>query len=485
MKVKTKSDLLAYPPSILFHATTKKKNTSEKDELDNKTNYAKFYVPIDESDTGNNTTEWSLKKYEKGTAEEFIQFRMRVEELYIVLNTPDDNKYNVLQTLLRGEAKQTFNTGYTSAGKAKKSEPMKLKAGYEAMCKHLFTPTESAWRRQRSYMRYHLKFNNMTVNEFKQRLLEMNEYLKFFPVPKGKNGVSTLTEEELVEIMDHAKPVEYQLDILTADYDPYSKSLQEFVEYLERLETKATLRKSLEVKTNDEDSNGDNKRKRKKNKKKNNGEIPTCGRCGKKGHQTKDCWDDPRNSDKRPDGYRTKKKQRSENKNGQLSFSNEQMTFIMQNFKSLNKKGVTKRKVTTDKDNLAEEKHYLQLQNSNNSSDSDSSYIVSHLNKNKRQRTSQPTCEILVEIKDRNADVQVLRCLLDTGTTSSIILREFVNTKKAKMTNVKQTRWKTLGGNFTTNKKANIPFKMPEFTSNKKVKWLFWLLCSRPTRVRK
>ena len=103
----------------------------------NKTNYAKFYVPIDESDTGNNTTEWSLKKYEKGTAEEFIQFRMRVEELYIALNTPDDNKYNVLQTLLRGEAKQTFNTGYTSAAKAKKSKQMKLKAGYEAMCKHL------------------------------------------------------------------------------------------------------------------------------------------------------------------------------------------------------------------------------------------------------------------------------------------------------------------------------------------------------------
>ena len=225
MKVKTKSDLLAYPPSILFHATTKKKNTSEKDELDNKTNYAKFYVPIDESDTGNNTTEWSLKKYEKGTAEEFIQFRMQVEELYIALNTHEDNKYNVLQTLLRGEAKQTFNTGYTSAGKAKKSKPMKLKAGYEAMCKHLFTPTESAWRRQRSYMRYHLKFNNMTVNEFKQRLLEMNEYLKFFPAPKGKNFTSTLTEEELVKIMDHPKRVEYQLDILTTDYDPYSKSL--------------------------------------------------------------------------------------------------------------------------------------------------------------------------------------------------------------------------------------------------------------------
>ena len=35
--------------------------------------------------------------------------------------------------------------------------------GFLAMTKELFVPTESAWRRQRSYMRYHLTMQNTSV----------------------------------------------------------------------------------------------------------------------------------------------------------------------------------------------------------------------------------------------------------------------------------------------------------------------------------
>jgi hypothetical protein len=44
-----------------------------------------------------------------------------------------------------------------------------------------------------------------------------------------------------------------------------------------------------------------------------------------------------------------------------------------------------------------------------------------------------------------------MRALLDTGTTATIILREFVGKVRAKTNTKKRTKWKTLGGTFTTN----------------------------------
>ena len=35
----------------------------------------------------------------------------------------------------------------------------------------------------------------------------------------------------------------------------------------------------------------------------------------------------------------------------------------------------------------------------------------------------------------------------------------------------KPTKWKTMGGNFTTHKKANIEFQIPEFSTNKTITW--------------
>ena len=163
-----------------------------------------------------------------------------------------DKKYTVVQTLLRGEARARFNARYRAEGENEAPTPAvqktalaekKLKAGYSAIARHLFLSTESSWRRQRTYLCYHLSFDQMTVNEFRNRLVEMNKYLKYFPIPPHKNSVFSLDEEELVEILDRAKLIEYPMDVLTEDYDLYAKSFQEYVKYIERLETKHALRK--------------------------------------------------------------------------------------------------------------------------------------------------------------------------------------------------------------------------------------------------
>jgi hypothetical protein len=53
-----------------------------------------------------------------------------------------------------------------------------------------------------------------------------------------------------------------------------------------------------------------------------------------------------------------------------------------------------------------------------------------------------------------------MRALLDTGTTATIILREFVGKGRARINTKKRTKWKTLGGTFTTNYESLLDFNV-------------------------
>ena len=75
----------------------------------------------------------------------------------------------------------------------------------------------------------------------------------------------------------------------------------------------------------------------------------------------------------------------------------------------------------------------------------------------------------MVEIEDKDGNTVPIRALLDTGTTSSIVLRDFVRKGRAKSYKGKRTTWSTLGGNFSTNQKALLDFAFPELSNNKKV----------------
>jgi hypothetical protein len=81
----------------------------------------------------------------------------------------------------------------------------------------------------------------------------------------------------------------------------------------------------------------------------------------------------------------------------------------------------------------------------------------------------QYTADIIVEIKNRDGTVVPMRAFMDTGTTVTIILREFVGKGRARTNTKKRTKWKTLGGTFTTNYESLLDFKFPELSTNKVV----------------
>jgi hypothetical protein len=83
----------------------------------------------------------------------------------------------------------------------------------------------------------------------------------------------------------------------------------------------------------------------------------------------------------------------------------------------------------------------------------------------------QYTADIIVEIKNRDVTVVPTRALLDTGTTSTIILGEFVGKGGVRTNTKKITKWKTLGGIFTTNYESLLSSKFPELSRSKVVTW--------------
>jgi hypothetical protein len=88
-----------------------------------------------------------------------------------------------------------------------------------------------------------------------------------------------------------------------------------------------------------------------------------------------------------------------------------------------------------------------------------------------KKRPVQYTADIIVEIKNRDGTVVPIRALLDTGTTSTIILIDFLGKGIARNSTNKRTKWKTLGGTFTTNYEYLLDFKFPEISTSKVVNW--------------
>jgi hypothetical protein len=100
--------------------------------------------------------------------------------------------------------------------------------------------------------------------------------------------------------------------------------------------------------------------------------------------------------------------------------------------------------------------------NSENSSDY-SLYPLVNLQPKKRVKHTHYSPDIIVEVENQAGKRVPIRCLLDTGTSSTIILRPHV--KQGRISHHKSseaTTWKTMGGTFTTKRKALIDFKFPE-----------------------
>ena len=92
----------------------------------------------------------------------------------------------------------------------------------------------------------------------------------------------------------------------------------------------------------------------------------------------------------------------------------------------------------------------------------------------KRPKTGQPSPEVVVEVAATTPEEnrRILRCLIDSGSSESIILDEFI-VGFAKQISKRDQQWMTKGGVFRTSARCAVPFCIVDFSTSKKVTWTF------------
>jgi hypothetical protein len=89
----------------------------------------------------------------------------------------------------------------------------------------------------------------------------------------------------------------------------------------------------------------------------------------------------------------------------------------------------------------------------------------------KRSKHDHYTAEIIVEVTNRDGQLVPINALLDTGTSSTIVLRHFVKKNAVTSEPHRLQEWHTLGGKFYTKREALIDFRFPELDTTKTVTW--------------
>ena len=67
----------------------------------------------------------------------------------------------------------------------------------------------------------------------------------------------------------------------------------------------------------------------------------------------------------------------------------------------------------------------------------------------------------------------MLRGLLDSGCSKSIILRHFVSRRQLTNRDKRSVTYNTYGGQFRTKSAASVGLKLIEFSNSKTIKWRF------------
>ena len=81
--------------------------------------------------------------------------------------------------------------------------------------------------------------------------------------------------------------------------------------------------------------------------------------------------------------------------------------------------------------------------------------------------------DVCVEVLDHEGRGRMLRGLLDSGCSKSIILRRFVSRRQLTNRDQRSVTYNTYGGKFRTKSSASVGLKLIEFSNSKTIKWKF------------
>ena len=357
-----------------------------------------------------------------GTAEDWIRWLMAWSE--VVRSKPlttGDAKVGMAQVLLGGKAKETFQAKFLELAQDEFHDvDVSFMSSLEELSKK-FLPLKAA-AKQKAYLRYHLRMGNQGVKPFIARLRELNSFLPY--LPDGQR----LEDDEIVEIIDRAKPDDWHIAMLSANIDPSNMDLDMALEYYERLEIMDAIKKKQTTSnTANSAPRGNTKRDRSTNDKThskapNSGKKKWCSECDMDNHNTVDCSHVKRKKRARQLAKEGGNKNRSTDRSSWPKKATEEVNSLKKALAASKKKAKGakgKKKRDSDASSSDSNESAYNVESNENEVSSHSK----HTSDNKKRKLIDFTTEVIGEITDRSGVQRVLRILIDTGSSSTIILK--------------------------------------------------------------
>jgi hypothetical protein len=304
------SNLALNPPSIYFD---KPKKSTEKS--DDEGNYKKIEVPIEAGNANSKNIEKKIRLFGDydTSPEAWVKWRIELEE--VIRDYPlesGEQKASMALALLKGSARDKFQQTLREIDAENAARPARQKKTPEELFQMVmhevgksYFPILHAYQKQVVYMQHYLRLGGHTVRNFATRLRELNNYLPYFPREEGKAEPAKLSDDVLIQILNQAKPEEWQSVILGANIELYKFDFQGTVDYFEKLEVRQALeakRRKAERTENPETTKKGNWKKPEDksatSKEQQSAKYKKCTHCGRVNHATKDCWFNPENKGK-------------------------------------------------------------------------------------------------------------------------------------------------------------------------------------------
>ena len=175
-----------------------------------------------------NTYKLAVKRFEEGTAWEFITVLGKLEEIWRQNSvTTAADKEAVIKSVFHGDSLTQFVTGVTSARQTVQADGTTVEddlavahvdAGLNSVARNVFL--HKALRNQKQWMHRGMrKPGDMKIRKFISTIVKINNALPFFP---DATEADKFSEEEIIEIAEWGLPIKWRTKFDKDNYEPTS-----------------------------------------------------------------------------------------------------------------------------------------------------------------------------------------------------------------------------------------------------------------------
>ena len=196
--------------------------------------YVVLKCRADPTDDSSSTYDLPIPYYSTGMPEEWLRFERNLEKAFTGQNlTTGPQQYACLRRLLEGNALTVFDLKVAELGTQTTAH---LQDILRALRREVFP--QYALQQQKRFMRRSLrKPRNMSIRAYVNRVLELNDQLESFPGVNENDNGTKLPEDEVLDLLEFGLPETWQHAMLLQDFDPQVHTINDFIQFCERLET--------------------------------------------------------------------------------------------------------------------------------------------------------------------------------------------------------------------------------------------------------